>query len=569
MKNSSHRAVGASTALAVVFAGFLASASPAIAGNTPDVSTVSGLEISTASAAPVVTITSPAPGMVLLAGQVLTVEATISDDDPWRTFIDVSGPSGRVATLTNEDGWLSFSQDFSTVSYTPGLYTVTVSTRDVALNKDEASTATVQFSIGEDTTAPVVAITAPAPGLVVAPGTPVVVTATIDDVNPWRTNFAVNGATQFTDVTGMTSFTRTIDTVGLGLGTHSILVAARDGAGNRDANSEASVDFTIAEDTQPPTVTFTSPASDSAHAGIVTVTGTVTDDLSQVATLDLVVRAVDPVSGVCDGTSERFAVAFDADGSWSIDIDSTTFDDGTYCMVADEVDTASNRDPESALLNDVRFDNSVPSTVTLVAPASGAVVTVGSFDLRWDSVGPDTEYEVRWSTTPHVEGDGSLVGISSTLGSRTSVTWYSMTAMTPVTYHWQVRAINVLGSAGPWSETRVVTVAAPPTPPPAAPPASPPSSGTPAGQSVAPPPPSSGDSADSPTDSDSTAVIDDQLTTFGLDDSAETSTDDANDANSAADAAEGLPSWLWIFLTALSLLGISLVVWRIMPARRA
>lgn len=213
-----------------------------------------------------------------------------------------------------------------------------------------------------DTTAPDVVITSPVDGGFVRPGDPVTFSATIADANPWIHYAQLDGiGIDYAWGSPLTSYATTVDSTGWADGSvHTFRFAARDAVDQSDAGSSASVKVTA--DASRPVVTITAPASNTAHSGVVTVSGTATDSGSGVASLDLRVRAAN-AAGVCDGPTERFPVAFGADGAWSYDLDSSLVADGTYCLIVHAVDGVGNGNGQSTRLRGIEVDNTVPTVV--------------------------------------------------------------------------------------------------------------------------------------------------------------------------------------------------------------
>lgn len=104
---------------------------------------------------------------------------------------------------------------------------------------------------------------------------------------------------------------------------------------------------------------------------------------------------------------------------------------------------ASLSAPASAALTDA-------PVVTPEAPARGATVAARHVLLTWSSSTPAASYDVRWGTVEGLGPDGLIVAD----GSVTGVTdqHFDIPDLADLTYYWQVRAVGVDGSVGPWSD---------------------------------------------------------------------------------------------------------------------
>jgi hypothetical protein len=86
---------------------------------------------------------------------------------------------------------------------------------------------------------------------------------------------------------------------------------------------------------------------------------------------------------------------------------------------------------------------------TTVTPVDGSTVLAEDATLTWTSSGPAGSYEVRWGTTDEVGADSLLIADGSASGL--TEPRFDIPDPADLEYHWQVRAIGLDGSAGPWS----------------------------------------------------------------------------------------------------------------------
>ena len=279
------------------------------------------------------------------------------------------------------------------------------------------------------------------------PGAVLDFTATISDANPSIYYSQLDGVgLEYGSSSSLTNYATTVDTTGWADGSvHVFKFEARDAFNQKDAGSTAVV--RVRADALAPVVTFTAPSSGDLVAGTLTVSGTVADAGSGVNSLDVRVRAADPVTGVCNGTAVKFDVPFAPDGAWSIDIDTSVFPDGEYCIIAHAEDAVGNGNGQSTRLREIEFDNTAPATPTVAFPTG---YTLEASEFRWYPVTDPNgvRYEVVLGRGPNTT-DGRL-NDGVTIGSDLTGTTLAYDIPTgPL--RWQVRAIDDLGNASAWS----------------------------------------------------------------------------------------------------------------------
>jgi ribosomal protein L11 len=145
--------------------------------------------------------------------------------------------------------------------------------RDAAGNSSTA--ASVSITVHNDTTAPTVAVTAPAASATVA-GTVTIGATASDDVGVVGVQFTLDGVNVGTERTAA-PYELTWNSTTVANGAHVVAAIARDAAGN--SSTAASVSITVYNDTTAPTVTVTSPAEGAAVTGSVTLAATASDDV--------------------------------------------------------------------------------------------------------------------------------------------------------------------------------------------------------------------------------------------------------------------------------------------------
>ncbi len=186
------------------------------------------------STPPAVSMTAPANGATVTG--TATVSATASDN------VSVAGVQFRLdgANLGAEDTASPYSITWTTTTTTNGSHALTAIARDAAGNTRISSgvTVTVQNSTG-DTTAPTVALSAPASGATVSATVAVSATAS-DNVGVVGVQFRLDGANLGAeDTTSPYSINWTTTTTANG--SHTLTAVARDAAGNTTTAASRSV----------------------------------------------------------------------------------------------------------------------------------------------------------------------------------------------------------------------------------------------------------------------------------------------------------------------------------------
>ncbi len=293
-----------------------------------------------------------------------------------------------------------------------------------------------------DTTAPTVAVTAPANGATVA-GASVSVTANAaDNVGVVGVQFYLDGnplgAEDLTAPYAVNWSTTTVPD-----GSHTLTARARDAAGNQ--STSVAVNVTVGNaDLSPPTVALTAPTDGATVTGSVTVSANASDDVG-----------VAGVQFYLDGSPLG---AEDVTGPYSITWNSSTAV-GARLLTAVARDAAGNT-TTSALVSVTVTDSAAP-TVALTAPATNATVSgavavtatatdnVGGvgvqFYLNGSPLGADdttAPYEITWDTTTATNGTHQLTAVARDAAGNTATTAvrtvtvanpdYSFTVLNPV-----------------------------------------------------------------------------------------------------------------------------------------
>ncbi len=289
-----------------------------------------------------------------------------------------------------------------------------------------------------DTTAPVVALTAPTAGQLL-PNTTVSVTASAsDNVAVAGVQFLLDGANLGAEDT-TSPYAVSWNTAGVANGAHTLSARARDAAGN--ATSSATVGVTV--DTQAPT-------------GSVVVNGGAAAAASTSAALTL--NATDPGGSVAqmrfsnDGANFSAPETYATSKTWVL-----SAGDGLKTVFAQFKDAAGN------------WSASVSDTITLdtTAPVISNVSTAGtatdSRSVSWTTNEPATS-QVEYGTTAAY---GTLTPLDASLVTSHTVGLSNLAAGT--TYHYRVRSADALGNERLGSDAVFTTPTTVDTAPPSVP----------------------------------------------------------------------------------------------------
>jgi|GEM_PF-6315150 len=155
-----------------------------------------------------------------------------------------------------------------------------------------------------------------------------------------------------------------VDTTQWSDGTYQVKVSSDDLAWN---HAGAAASFTV--DNTAPVLTIQQPAVNSSVRGTVTVSGTVTDNLSGATgqTVTLHLRNVKS-NGKLDGFLNTFTATVQPDGTWSTTLDTTAFNDGPYGITGFVTDLAGNNQSASggASIKPFTIDNTAPFVTDFV-----------------------------------------------------------------------------------------------------------------------------------------------------------------------------------------------------------
>ncbi len=200
----------------------------------------------------------------------MTVTASASDD------VGIAGVQFTLdgLPLGDEDTTAPYEVNWGSVSVANGVHVLAAVARDAA---GYSATATaISVTVANDTGAPTVAVTSPGTGTIA--GSVSVAAAAADDLGVAGVQFILNGVPLGAEDTAA-PYEVSWDSALTANGMHVLTAVARDAAGH--TTSATSVSVIVANDTAPPVVAVTSPATGQV-AGSVTVAANASDDLGVV-----------------------------------------------------------------------------------------------------------------------------------------------------------------------------------------------------------------------------------------------------------------------------------------------
>jgi RHS repeat-associated protein len=301
--------------------------------------------------APVITLSSPAEGLVTKETSVEVV-GTVTDASP--TTVTVNG----VNVPVGENG--SFT---ATVLVNEGANAITVVAADGATNESTASRNVVR-----DSQAPVVTIAAPAEGFVTNTNS-ISVSGTVADASP--VTLSVNGVTIAVDASGNFA-----GAVPLGAeGPNTITFTATDAAGNSAAPA-----VSVRRDSEAPVLNVTSPTDNSiTKTNTASIAGNVYDASSVAVSVNgspMIVDGTGNLSGsvtLAEGQNIITVVATDGAGNTASQVRRVTLDTEAPVIT---ISTPSNG--ASVVTPSVTTTGSVTDATTTTLSVNGAPFTLGA-----------------------------------------------------------------------------------------------------------------------------------------------------------------------------------------------
>jgi hypothetical protein len=257
---------------------------------------------------------------------------------------------------------IGFSGTLDTTPFTEGAHTLKVVAHDSRSPYPLFTLLERDFfvdNICDDTLAPSVSITSPAPGAMVK-GTITVSANASDNIGITRVELLVDGVLRATDTIAPYSFSW--NTATLADGNHTLQARAFDACNNSKVSTSVTVD--VQQDTAVPQVAWTAPASGALLRGTASLQATASDDTG-------VTKVEFFADGVLQGTDTTSPYAF----SWN----SAGVADGAHSLHAKAYDGAGKTATTATV--PVTVDNTAPRAAIDV-PGIGATVTGTSVALR-------------------------------------------------------------------------------------------------------------------------------------------------------------------------------------------
>jgi hypothetical protein len=389
--------------------------------------------------APTVSVTAPADDATVSGTAAVTAAAADN--------VGVSGVQFKLdgMNLGAEDTASPYSVSWNTLTAANGAHTLIAVARDAAGNTTTASA--IAVTVNNDTTAPLVSITAPAATATVADTVSLTADAS-DNTAVVGVQFRLDGASLGAEVTAA-PYSVSWNTTLTANGAHTLTAVARDGAGN--STTSAAVPVTVNNvDGTAPTVSLTAPAGGATVTGPVTVSANAADNI-----------AVAGVQFTLDGASLG---AEDTVAPYSVSWSTVTAANGTHSLTAVARDAAGNTTTSAPISVTVSNDSAAP-TVSLTAPAASSTVAntvsvtasaaddigvVGvQFKLDGANLGAEATtapYQVSWNTTLGANGSHTLSAVARDAAGNSTTS-----AAVPVTVN------NVDGTAPTVSMTAPAT----------------------------------------------------------------------------------------------------------------
>ena len=360
-------------------------------------------------AAPSIGLVTPAAGGTV--DGVIVVSATAADDVGVTSvqFLLDGAPLGAAITTA------PYQIEWPTTGVTNTAHALTAVARDAAGRETTATTVIV--NVRNDVTAPTVVLASPSAGTVTGS---VTITATaVDDVGVTSVQFLLDGAPLgAADLEA--PYEVAWSTLAVANGAHTLTALARDGAG-RETTAEG-VNVTVLNDVASPTVTLTTPSSETTLGGTVVVRATATDDVG-----------VTSVQFLLNGAPLGAA---DLEAPYEVAWPTLAGANGAYALTAVARDAAGRETTAAAVNVSVLNDLAAPA-VALASPAAGATVSgsvivtataaddVGvtsvQFLLNGAPLGAadlEAPYEVAWPTLAGANGAYALTAVARDAAGR-------------------------------------------------------------------------------------------------------------------------------------------------------
>ncbi|MBW3468321.1 Ig-like domain-containing protein, partial [Arthrospiribacter ruber] len=346
---------------------------------------------------PLVSITAPAAGTEIEAGQTISITADASDEDGEVVKVEFFVNGTSIGSATQAPYSINWTADEA------GTFEI----RATATDNDGASanSETVSVTVFEtpENILPTVSITAPAQGTEIEAGETISITADASDEDGEvvKVEFFVNGSSIGTTAQAPYSINWTADEAG----TFEIRAVATDNEG-ASANSET-VSVTVFETPENilPTVSITAPAQGTEiEAGeTISITADASDEDGEVVKVEFF------VNGSSIGTTAQapYSINWTADEAGTFDIRAVATDNEGASANSEIVTVTVFETPENIL---PKVSITAPSTGTEIEAGSTVTITADAFDedgevvkveffVNGSSIGTTTQapYSINWT----------------------------------------------------------------------------------------------------------------------------------------------------------------------------
>ena len=383
---------------------------------------------------PSITITSPTSGSSYTTGNnTITLDGTASDN-VGVTTVTWSNNRGGSGTASGTTNW-----SVSGISLQSGTNVITVTAKDAA-NNTGTDTLTVTYGSSGDTTPPAITITSPTSGATYTASTGTITLDGLasDDVGVTSVTW-VNDRGGSGTASGTTNWN--ISGISLQNGTNVITVTAKDAANNTGTDT-LTVSYSGAGDTNPPSVTITSPTSASTYTSSgnsVSLDGHASDD---VAVTQVTWANNRGGSGTASGTT-----------NWNIS--GISLQNGTNIITVTAKDAANNTGTDTLTVSYAGSGDTTPPTILGVRSSN---VSDSSAKISWVTDEP-ADTQVEYGPTASY---GNSTGLHSTLSMLHSATVSGLKSDT--LYHYRAKSTDGDGNVA-YSADQTFTTATTPEDP--------------------------------------------------------------------------------------------------------
>lgn len=361
--------------------------------NKNNLATSTAVLVTVDNTAPTLLITAPTNGATV-SGSAVNITATATDVTLSVTKVEFAIDSSLYCTDTTS----TYACSWNSTLYSDGSHTITTTAYDTTGNTASVS---ITVTVSNDTTAPMVSITAPSSGSYLSGTTPITATAS-DSVGVTKVEFYSGTIKLGEDLNSPYSYSwNTATTTN---GSKNLTAKAYDAAGH--VGTSVAVSVTV--DNSAPTVSITAPAASSYLKGTVTFSAIASDN-----------NSITQVQFLVDGG----VVSTDTTSPYSYSWNTTTASNAAHILTTKASDQAGNITTSSGI--SVTVDNSVP-TVSVTSPTNGSTVSavvsviatasdntgVTNVEFLVDGVvkGSDASnpYSYSWDTNTYANGAHSL-----------------------------------------------------------------------------------------------------------------------------------------------------------------